>query len=98
MCRRILLLLVIGLVLSGPAAAHACPNCREGLSGEERLPQAYMYSILYMLSMPAMLFAGFGLGFYRLAKRSQAMQMSLDPEDLANLDGQIKNSLPPPPE
>ena len=35
-------------------------------------PRAYMYSILFMLSMPATLTAGFGFGFYRLWKKGQA--------------------------
>jgi hypothetical protein len=41
-----------------------------------------MYSILFMLSMPATLTAGFGLGFYRLWKKQQELaEVSIDPAD-----------------
>lgn len=62
-------------VLAEPAAA--CPNCKVGNESptsadgtqENRKPQAYMYSILFMLAMPATLLAGFGIGFYRLSRK-----------------------------
>ncbi len=34
-------------------------------------PRAYMYSILFMLSMPATLFTAFGITFYRLSRKQQ---------------------------
>jgi hypothetical protein len=41
-----------------------------------------MYSILFMLSMPATLFAGYSLAFYRMwSKQQELMQVSLDPPD-----------------
>ncbi|MEO1995951.1 MAG: hypothetical protein ABGZ17_11815, partial [Planctomycetaceae bacterium] len=36
---------------------------------DDRLPRAYMYSILFMLSVPATIATGFGVSFYRLSKK-----------------------------
>jgi len=52
-----------------------CKQANETTAGEKkeevnRRPAAYMYSILFMLAMPATLLTGFGIGFYRLARKS----------------------------
>lgn len=62
--------LVTGFVLAGPAAqfASACPLCKEANETNPALPRAYMYSILFMLGVPATVLAGFGIGFYRLSR------------------------------
>lgn len=61
------------LCLAGPLVdrAAACPMCQiaNEATGDAR-PRAYMYSILFMLSMPATILAGFGIGFYRLSRRA----------------------------
>jgi len=71
--------LYIGLLLSGlllassfAETAAACPMCRDAAETSDALPRAYMYSILFMLSVPATLLAGFGIGFYRLSQSGQA--------------------------
>lgn len=81
MTRR--LLFTIAVLLAAMAAApglpraDACPMCKaanesgETSAAQDARPRAYMYSILFMLSMPATLFAGFGVGFYRLHKKQQ---------------------------
>ena len=53
-------------------AARACPMCRAANETESSLPLAYMYSILFMLAVPASVLTGFGIGFYRLSKKQQA--------------------------
>lgn len=74
--RRLLFASVVALTAFGfgPAVseATACPMCKEANESDETnsLPKAYMYSILFMLSVPATLFTGFGVGFYRLSKKS----------------------------
>lgn len=47
--------------------------CRAANESEEdnRLPRAYMYSILFMLAVPASLASGLGYSLYRLNKREQ---------------------------
>ncbi len=63
--------------------AVACPMCQvANESQDDAVPRAYMYSILFMLAMPATLLAGFGIGFYRLSKQqSQAMPDDVDTAD-----------------
>ena len=59
--------------LSGPLSvpAAACPMCKAANESEPNRPKAYRYSILFMLSMPAVVFTGFGIGFYRLSRRAE---------------------------
>lgn len=91
--KHLLILLVLsgGLLAAGPMvpSADACPMCKyanedgseDGSAASEanRRPQAYMYSILFMMSMPATLAAGFGFSFYRMWKKQQELaQVSLD--------------------
>ena len=93
--RRPLLAASVALALlagSAAAPALACPLCKlanesKQATEEENLrPKAYMYSILFMLSMPAMLTAGFSFFFYRAWKHGQAALMAAEDADLANGD------------
>jgi hypothetical protein len=87
----ILLALTGGFFAAGPmvSSADACPMCKyanedgsedgAATSVANRRPRAYMYSILFMMSMPATLAAGFGFSFYRMWKKQQELaQVSLD--------------------
>lgn len=56
--------------------ASACPSCKAANETDARRPRAYMYSILFMLGMPATVFAGFGFSFYRMAKKASAEQLA----------------------
>lgn len=58
--------------LLGPAVSQvqACPMCAKANEADDNRPKAYMYSILFMMAMPAVIFTGFGIGFYRLNKQS----------------------------
>jgi hypothetical protein len=67
-------LLIVGL-WAGFAASPvvACPMCKAAnesdQNGEKNTrPQAYMYSILFMLAMPATLLGAFSFAFWRLSK------------------------------
>ena len=86
--RRVMLATAIlfGLVMFGLAVstASACPLCKNANETNPDLPRAYMYSILFMLAMPATVLTGFGVGFYRLAKKQQA----------ASTDAQLLNGPP----
>ena len=79
---QVVVLAVALMVMSG-STADACPMCQaanedgqvDGLDGPQAMttvPRAYMYSILFMLAVPAGLLASFGIGFYRLSKRASA--------------------------
>ena len=82
MTRRRILVAACFLVLFASNAAtdvaSACPMCQEAnetdvSTGEtNHRPRAYMYSILFMLAVPATLFTGFSVSFYRLSKQSQS--------------------------
>jgi hypothetical protein len=56
--------LAVGATWLISAAAHACPMCSQSIAEEDLLPHAYMYSILFMLAMPAVVFTGIGSVIY----------------------------------
>lgn len=66
--------LLSSAAMFGPAitSANACPMCAEANKVDKNRPKAYMYSIIFMISMPAIIFTGFGIGFYRLHRKHQA--------------------------
>ena len=79
---RLLKAMLIALVLVGglgaSRAAEACPMCSvANEDGKDEAanarPRAYMYSILFMLSMPATIFTVFAVSFYRLSQKQAAM-------------------------
>jgi len=59
------------LTLSGPAVstATACPMCKAANEEEDAKPRAYMYSILFMLSVPATIFSGLTVGLVMIGRR-----------------------------
>lgn len=83
--RRLFSAFIVGLTLAVSAGtAQACPMCKEANESNDRRPQAYMYSILFMLAVPATVATGFGIGFYRLAKKQRELNGPLpetDPDD-----------------
>jgi hypothetical protein len=96
MIRKLLLsFAVVAASLAVVPAVQACPMCKfaneEGTDPQANAvanarPRAYMYSILFMLSMPATLTGAFGLTFYRLHKRQEA--------ELAAADAEVSESTP----
>jgi hypothetical protein len=54
----------------------ACPSCKNANETDARRPRAYMYSILFMLGMPATVLTGFGIAFYRMSRREMLDQVS----------------------
>jgi hypothetical protein len=97
MFRKLLLTIAVaaGSVAFSPVApvAEACPMCKlaneEGTNTQEAAaanarPKAYMYSILFMLSMPATLLSAFGLSFYRIHRRQQAELSAAAESEFAN--------------
>lgn len=78
--RKVGLLAAIGLMLAAPLAA-ACPMCFEALKGDTggsgNLPLAFYYSILFMLSMPFLIVAGFSMYFYYLRRNVSAEPAAL---------------------
>jgi hypothetical protein len=77
--------LVLALLLAG--AANACPTCKDSLAADPaaaNLVRGYAYSIIFMLSMPPLIFGGLSAYFYWEVRRARARsarlpQTSLDP-------------------
>lgn len=72
--RSCLLAAVMLGLFSGPLAineAAACPMCKQLNETDDVKPRAYMYSITFMLTMPAIIFSCFGVAFYRMNRREQ---------------------------
>jgi hypothetical protein len=72
--------LVAGITGS-PAVAEACPMCKVAQEdstdpGIQARPRAYMYSILFMLSMPATILGAFGVAFFRLSRQQQLINQA----------------------
>ena len=65
--------------------AQACPGCKNANETDTLRPRAYMYSILFMLGMPATVFTGFGIAFYRMSRRAMQEQQ----EQLAQLTSEV---------
>ena len=86
--RRLLTICVLALALGAVVpSASACPMCQvanenapESAVNNAR-PRAYMYSILFMLAMPASLMTGFSVGFYRLWKKQQMLDAAGNPDE-----------------
>lgn len=66
------------------SSAWACPMCSTAVQEgqNQALPEAFYYSILFMLSMPFLLFAGFSAAFYRMAKMNASTTPDANPPEL----------------
>ena len=74
-CVRWLLVLSVAILVCGMAEPLlACPFCREALASnkDNRIPMAYMYSILFMLGMPPTVLGGIGFAIYRACRKHAA--------------------------
>jgi hypothetical protein len=85
MHRRLKQLLFVCLAISATwllsAAAHACPMCSQSIAEEDLLPHAYMYSILFMLAMPAVVFTSVGSVIYLKLRQPPVVEDAPASED-----------------
>jgi hypothetical protein len=66
---------VAALLMAG--AALACPTCKDNLANDPAsasLVRGYAYSILFMLSMPPLIFGGLSAYFYWLVRKAKLSQ------------------------
>jgi hypothetical protein len=56
------------------SVSSACPTCKEGLGSSSNLINGYGWSIVFMMSMPFLIFAGISGYFYYEVCRARAMQ------------------------
>ena len=72
----------LGLVLLLMGVAEACPSCKQALATAEKaqgdVVGAYMWSILFMLSMPFALVGTFGFSMWRAVKKANASKPSTE--------------------
>lgn len=76
-CIRVLLAASLVLLLTWPAAA--CPTCKDSLGHDPAtasLARGYAYSILFMLSMPPLIFSGLAGYFYWEVRRARRLTTS----------------------
>jgi hypothetical protein len=77
-----LVCVAVGVTFLLSAAAQACPLCSQSIAEEDALPHAYMYSILFMLAMPAVVFTGIGSAIYMQCRKSTAADApATEPDD-----------------
>ena len=85
MKRIIPTLLSIAAILVLAGVAEACPTCKDQLAADpaaHNIARGYFWSILFMLSMPILIFTGLGSYFYwevRRAYAQQALEEKTDP-------------------
>ena len=93
---KVLSMATSGLLLFS-AVAQACPMCSQSIAEENLLPHAYMYSIIFMLSMPAMVFTGIGSFIffqYRKATAPPPAPIAADECPEASLHVEAEPALP----
>ena len=70
-------ILTIALMLTFAAACQACPTCKDGIAegGQHAgMVRGYFWSILFMMSMPFLIFGGLGTYFYLQVRQARAAQ------------------------
>ncbi len=70
MCRQLLRLgRFVFMLLLSCSVTHACPTCKEGLANSSNLIDGYGWSIIFMMSMPFLIFGGIsGYFYYEICK------------------------------
>lgn len=68
-------LIACAFMLALPAVAHACPSCKAALASQDGsqgdLVQGFFWSILFLLSMPAMILGGLSTYMYTLVRKAR---------------------------
>jgi len=73
----VVVLLASVVVLLWTAAAMACPTCKDSMAHDPasaNLVRGYAYSILFMLSMPPLIFSGLSAYFYWEVRKAKARE------------------------
>ena len=94
--RRIVLAVVLLMGVMDPLAqtAQACPMCKIANEQDSLLPQAYMYSILFMMGMMFTLGGSVGVGMYLLSRKENAALASLGQLDGTEVEPDTDGPLP----
>ena len=95
--KPLLIAITIALCVGSTTPVLACPSCKNANETDNLRPRAYMLSILFMLGMPATVFTGFGVAFYRMARRSPADAAALEEYLQQHAQQNPQQSPPTPP-
>jgi heme/copper-type cytochrome/quinol oxidase subunit 2 len=75
-----ILFATVAIVVFMASVASACPGCKDALAENDpernSLVKGYMYSILFMLTMPVAILGGFSAYMYRLVRRARAERVA----------------------
>jgi heme/copper-type cytochrome/quinol oxidase subunit 2 len=75
--RLIIIVVVFAAVLLAAGIASACPTCKDSLAHDPasaNLVRGYAYSIIFMLSMPPLIFSGLSAYFYWEVRKAKARE------------------------
>jgi hypothetical protein len=75
--RSAAVIMAAAAILLPAAIAVACPTCTDSLAHDpasENLVRGYAYSIIFMLSMPPLIFGGLSAYFYWEVRKAKARQ------------------------
>jgi heme/copper-type cytochrome/quinol oxidase subunit 2 len=79
--RLILIAFTLSLMLACLAdTSSACPTCKDAMAGDPanaKMVQGYFWSILFMMSMPFLVFTGVASYFYYEVRRARARQAAV---------------------
>ncbi len=72
-------LLTVVIVFCVTDVVSACPTCKDGMAEDQQnMVQGYFWSIVFMMSMPFLIFFGLGGYFYYLVCKARAEQAAGD--------------------
>ena len=72
--------------------ALGCPTCKDQLANDpeaQNIARGYFYSILFMLSMPALIFVGLSTYFYLLVRQARRKQPNRGQPALAGMRARV---------
>jgi heme/copper-type cytochrome/quinol oxidase subunit 2 len=75
--------LAVGLVLLASSVATACPTCKDGLANDPasaNLARGIYYSILFMVTVPYVVFGSLAAYFYWQIRKAKARQKAVAPD------------------
>lgn len=82
-------LLSVGAPLT--STVMACPMCKAANEEDDAKPRAYMYSILFMLTVPATLVSGVTFGLFTMSRKEAEALQDAGLQDIAATDDKADN-------
>ncbi|MDG2382898.1 MAG: hypothetical protein P8N76_14610 [Pirellulaceae bacterium] len=73
------LIIAIACLFVITAACEACPTCKQGIAeggDHEQIIRGYFWSILFMMSMPFVIFTSLCSYFYLLVRKARLLPMA----------------------